>query len=72
MAYIGISLTSYYYIKSNKTQEYISVPHSKKKLVKNIAFIFEDNEKVLKQIQSKEFEIDQLPELIRKYNISNN
>ena len=70
MAYVGISLTSYYYIKSDKTQDYISVPHSKNKLVKKIAFIFEDNENLYKQIQSEEFEPNQLPELIRKYNES--
>jgi len=68
LADIGISLTSFFYIKSDKTKDYMSVPHSKKKLIEKLAFIFEDNESIYKQIQSNDFKINQLPELVRKYN----
>ena len=68
LADVGISLTSYFYIKSDKTKDYISVPHSKKKLIEKLALIFEDNESIYKQIKSNHFETKQLPELVRKYN----
>ncbi len=64
----AISLTSFYYVKSDKTQDYMSVPHSKKKIIEKIGFIFEDNETVYKKIMNEDFKTWQLPELVRKYN----
>ncbi len=64
----AISLTSFYYVKSNKSQDYMSVPHSKKKLIEKIGFIFEDNDSVYKQLVDEDFKTWQIPELVRKYN----
>lgn len=60
-------LTSFYFIKSDTTDEYIRVPHSKQKMVEEIASLFKDNEKVYHQITSEDFRTWDLTELVKQY-----
>ncbi len=62
------SLTSYYFIKKNTTENYLKVPHSREKAKKKIAVIFKDNEKIYKKILSEEFRVWKLPEIVKEYN----
>ncbi|NOY95918.1 MAG: hypothetical protein GXO81_06000 [Chlorobi bacterium] len=62
------SLTSYYFIKSNTTEKYLRVPHSREKAREEISALFKNNEKIYSQILSDEFRVWKLPEIVKEYN----
>ncbi len=68
MASTMIGMTSFYYIKINKTDGFIKVPHSKNKIIENIAFVFKDNLDIYNKIQNADFEPWEIPVLVEKFN----
>ena len=61
-------LTSFYFIKSQNSKDYIRVPHSREKTRNEIAVLFKDNEKIYNQVLSEEFRVWKLPEIVKEYN----
>lgn len=64
----AVSLTSFYYVKSDQTDDFIRVPNSKKKLIERIAYLFEDNQEIYDKIILGEFKHWELPKIIEDYN----
>lgn len=62
------ALTSYYFIKSALTDNYLKVPHSREKAKEEISALFKDNEKISNQISSEEFRVWELPKIVKQYN----
>ena len=61
-------LTSYYFIKSDSTDNYLKVPHSREKAKEEISALFKNSEKLYNQILSEEFRVWKLPEIVKQYN----
>lgn len=68
MASTMIGMTSFYYLKRNKTDNFIKVPHSKKKIIDDLAYIFKDNENIYNKIKNGDFEPWQVPSFVEKFN----
>lgn len=62
------ALTSYYFIKSDSTDNYLKVPHSREKAKEEISPLFKGSEKIYNQILSEEFRVWKLPEIVKEYN----
>lgn len=69
MAGAMIGMTSFYYLKPNQTNEFIKVPHSKKKIIENLASLFRNNEELYNKIKHGDFEPRQFPLFVKKFNI---
>jgi hypothetical protein len=68
MASTMIGMTSFYYIKRDKIDDFIKVPHSKNNIIDKLAYIFEGNEEIYNKIKSGDFEPEQIPSLVEKFN----
>lgn len=62
------ALTSYYFIKSDSTDNYLKVPHSREKAKEEISVLFKGSEKIYNHVLSEEFRVWKLPEIVKEYN----
>jgi len=67
---IAADMTSYYYLKDNRTNRTIMVPHSKEKFKEQVADIFKDNDDLYEKIISGDFKPSQIAEIVTTYNDS--
>jgi len=66
------SVSSRFFVKSIKTNGYLLVPRSSKKVIDEIAFIFEDNKEIYDSFKTVNYKTEEIIEFVKKYNESIN